>query len=492
MKKILTVLLSLIILLSMSVCARAEGGYDYTTDTGTTVWSAFAESKSALAAGIVFAAILALVLIFRKKLKKKLNNSTAKHMTAAFIIFFSVCGTACLALTLATDGEAWLDMMHGETLGPYSMTQFSDYAETARNAGSRLFYKSAERFSPMALLLYFIIAQFLPSNLILSESTSSYMLMLKNQTVILLYLFLVLFTTVLLYRMNRSVLRRNGLRAQDELIAFLAVVSYPSVYCIELGNTAGLSIVLTMFFILFMDSEKRLLRELSLIAIGFSAAITPYTILFALLILKDKSKNSIIPFVKAAGYFIVLFILPAFFTGFGNMLDYVKSFLSVSADGFTAGNMSVANLLVFFGVKSKAALYAVMLLTELIAAVCVFLLPSSWQKCAAIVYIILNFYGISEPTLLIFVFIPLAFLMAEKRHKASDWSYLTAFSFLVTPLPAWYYFDKKYFALFLEEFNLEYIPAANSLFSLAATQMIFILIVSQTAATIIKKSDSRC
>lgn len=478
--------------LSLSVCAAAEGGYDYTTDTGTTVLSAFAESKSALAAGIVFAVILALVLIFCKKLKKKLTGSTAKQMTAAFIIFFSVCGIACLALALATDGESWLDMMHDTMLGPYSMTQFSDYVETARNAGAGFFYKSAERFSPMALFICFIIAQFLPSDMILSESSISYTLMLKNQTVMLLYLFLVLFSIVLLYRMNRVVLRRNGLRAQNELIAFLAVVSYPSIYCIELGNIAGLSVVLVMFFILFRDSEKRLFRELSLVAIGFSAAITPYTILFALLLLKDRSKNSIIPFVKAAGYFVVLFILPAFFTGFGNMLEYIKSFLSVSTDGYTAGNMSVANLLVFFGVKSKAVLYTVMILTELIAAVCVFVLPSSWQKCAAAAYIILNFYGISEPTLLIFVFIPLVFLLSKESHKASDWLYLTAFSFLVTPIPAWYYFDKKYFALFLEELNLEYIPAANNLFSLAATQMIFILIVSQATAAIIKKSDSRC
>lgn len=303
----------------------------------------------------------------------------------------------------------------------------------------------------------------------------------------MLYLFLVLFAVVVLYRMNRSVLRRNELRIQDELVVFLTVVSFPSVYCIEMGSIVGLCLALVMFFILFRNAEKRLLRELSLVLLGLSASIAPYTLVFALLLLDKKDKKSIIAFGKTVVYFVVLFVCPAFFTGFRNMLTYVTSFISIVPDGYTAGNMSIANLLVFFGISSSAILYIVTILTEAIAVLCVFKLPSMWHKTAAIAYIILNIFGVSENTIAVFIFIPFIFLLAEKKHKAMDWLYFAAFTLLITPLPAWYYFDKTNFTVFLSALGLPAIDAANNLFSLAAVQMIFVLIVCQTVKGLSKK-----
>lgn len=485
-KKLLTCLSVLTLLLSMTVTSFAA--QPCLVSSPKSVFRAFFGCKPATIAGIVFimTVIAAVVCICNKKTRVKLENPNASQMMNTFIAFFSVMGIASLGLALATDGQAWLDMMHRETTVDVLIPHFSDYAMTVRHAGSQAFEKSCDRFSPMGLFIFFLLAQFLPQEYILNTSSLTYAMMFKNQTVILLYLFLVLFAVVLIYKMNRSVLHRNGLRIKDELVLFLTVVSFPSIYCIEMGNIAGVCLTLVMFFILFRNAEKRLLRELSLVFLGLSAAITPYTLVFALLLLDKKDKKNLTAFIRTVLYFVVMFICPAFFTGFDNMFTYITSFVSIAPNGYTAGNMSIANLLVFFGIKNSAVLYIFTILTEAIAMLCVLKLPSMWQKTAAIVYTILNIFSISENAVAIFIFIPFIFFLAENKHKTIDWLYFAAFTLMITPLPEWYYFSKSSFSIFLNTFGLPIINSANELFSLAAIQMIFVLTTYQTVRMISK------
>ena len=178
----------------------------------------------------------------------------------------------------------------------------------------------------------------------------------------------------------RQMSLNKGLSVQQCFVAFLFAVSYPAIFCIEKGNITIFSIVLVMIFITLRNSEKNLFKELSLIAIAVSAAITTYTLIFALLMFEDKSKKTVLRFIRTCVYFFILFVTPAIFTGFGNLLTYVKAFISVSAEGFIPGNMSIANILHFFGISNTIIVYAIILLTDAIALIAMFMLPSMWQQ----------------------------------------------------------------------------------------------------------------
>ena len=495
-KKILFLVITAATIFSSAITGFAETVTNPQTEQGgfsfEFILKCFFGSNSAVIAASAVVALLILLIVFRKKLKRKLNKSKASQLINAFILFFSVSGIACLAMAFATDGATWSNLMHRSD-SALLYTQFEDYVLNIHSAGAQQFFSTATTNTPFAHLIYFIIAQFLPTKLVVNNPITTYGKILHDQPFMFLYLILVMFCVVLLYRMNRSVLRNNSLNMRDEVVAFLFAVSYPAIFCIEKGNITSFSIVLVMIFITLRNSEKKLFNELSLLAIAASAAITPYTLIFALLLFEDKSRQTVMKFVRTVVYFLILFISPAVFTGFGNIPTYIKAFVSVSAEGFVPGNMSIANLLHFFGISNSIIIYAIVLLTDAIAVLALIMLPEMWQKTAAATYIILNVYAFSDASALMFVFIPLIFLFAEKKHKASSWAYLGAFALLITPFPEWYRYDINRFTIFLTSLGISDIQNANNLISLAATQFILVIlfyqIINMMKAKKVKKQE---
>ncbi|MBR5498341.1 MAG: hypothetical protein IKV76_10220 [Clostridia bacterium] len=426
--------------------------------------------------------LIVLAVVFRKKISEFLRDSSASMMLNSFIVFFSVFGLACFALALATDGETWKNLLNGTDTPLDKYSHFSDYIKSLQYAGTKQFDMVADRLSPFGYLIFFLLAQFMPGSVFAADTASKYAQLHKNQTLIMLYLILVLFCIVLIYRMSRSKLRKNGISLRNEVVAFLLVVSYPTMYCISMGNIAGFAVAACLFFLEFYNSEKKAFRELAIIAIAVSAAIVPYTFVFAFLLLIDKSKMARLDFAQAAVFFSVLFVVPSIFTGFVNLLTYMKS-LVVIPEVFVFGNGSIANLLSVTGAPD-VLLYILTVITEVIALACVFILPNAWQKSAAAVYFILNLIPSVNSLTMIFVFIPLVYLLSEKKHKAIDWLYLLAFALLITPFPEWYYSCSDNFALALEILGFHDLRNANELIAPVAVQMIFVLIVCQSIAVL--------
>lgn len=494
MKKLLTLFTTIALLFTSAVTGYASAHTSSSADLQKTVKLAFSnliKSPSALAAAIVFCVAVLLILIFSKKLRKVLNNSSASALTNTFIVFFSVFGIATLAMAFSSDGETWSNLMHHSPTSEVPFTQFEFYLKNLLNAGSQQFHLSAETTSPFLMLVFFILAQFMPPRYIFSDSLVEYILILRNQQFMFLYLLLAVFIVVLIYRMNRYVLRRNSLNIRDEVVSFLLVVSYPAIFCIEKGDFVAISLVLSMLFIVFRQSEKTLFRELSLVALAVSAAITPCTIIFALLLFTDKNKKSLACFARTVIYFLILFITPAIFTGFDNLLTYLRAYISVNANGYIAGNTSIVNLIHYLGITNSIAVYAIFIITQLIAVFAMIKLPHTWQKATAAAYFMLNIFSVSDAAIAIFIFIPFVFLLAEKKHTAINWVYLGTYALIITPFPEWFRYDSHRFTLFLTSLGVDTVYNANNLISLAAVQLLLILLICQSISAVVKSAKEK-
>ncbi len=451
-------------------------------------WSNFfdylAQCPVAIVMAAFSAAVVILPIIFKKPLAKKLNNSTATHMIRAFIAISAIFSISSFIMALLSDGVTLGHMLHSENTNTAETFHFFDYLNTLRDAGSKNFIRSASEFSPMALLIFYILAQFMPTKYIHSAGFATLIQMSKNQTFIYCYLIILMMLIVLIYRVNRNVLRRNGRRFLNEIVAYLLVVSYPTLYCIKLGNIVGLSYALVMFFIAFRDSEKRAAREFSLLALAISAAITPYTLIFALLLI-SKGKKVPADFIKTLVYSVVLFVAPAIFTGFDCLGMYISNLFRLPEET-PIENLAISGILRFAGIENTVLLYVIPAVFWIIALACIIILPSAWQKAAAAVYLIVNLVPAEPNAILLLVFIPLILLLAEQQHKATDWIYLAAFTLLVSPLPEWFWFDGQDFSAMFESIEIYTVHNANELVAPFAVQLIFVLIVCQTIATLVK------
>lgn len=479
------------IMLAVFACAITCQAADTSAIT-TRSWSNFfnylAECPAAIAVAAVSAVIVLALIIFSKPLSKKLNNTKTSLMFNVFIIFFAICGIGSLIAAFVSDGVTLGHMLHSENTQTAATFHFYDYLNTLRNAGSKNFERGAYNYSPMSMLIFYVIAQFMPTRYILSSGFPSLIQMSRNQTFIYCYLIILMLLLVLCYRVHRNMIRMNGCKMREEVVSFLLIVSYPTLYCIKLGNILGLSCVLLMFFIAYRDSQKRSAREFALISLALSAAITPYTLIFALLLV-SKDKNSFYNISKAFLYSAVLFVAPAFFTGFDNLALYIKN-LFIIPNELSIENIAISNILRFIGMESKPLIYVIAAVFEIIALACIFILPSAWQKSAAAVYLIVNLVPSAPNAILILVFIPLILLFTEKTHKAADWLYLGAYALLITPLPEWFWTDREDFLSMFESLGIFTVHNANELIAPFAIQLIFVLVVCQSVSVLIKNKKN--
>ena len=477
-----------IMITALFACATTCFAADVNAVT-TKSWSNFfdylAQSPVSIAMFALGAAAVILPIILKKPLAKKLNNSTASQMTATFIAFFAICSIGSVVMAFLSDGVTLGHMLHSENTNTAETFHFYDYLNTVRDAGSKNFIKSAADFSPMSLSIFYILAQFMPTRYINSTGFAAFLQMSRNQTFIYCYLIILMMLIVLIQKANKNVMNRNGKGFINEIVAYLLVVSYPTLYCIKLGNIVGLSYALAMFFIAFRDSEKRAAREFSLIALAISAAITPYTLIFALLLI-SKDKKVPADFIKALVYSVVLFVAPAIFTGFDSLAMYVSN-LFIIPEGLNIENLAISGILRFAGIENTVLLYVIPAVFWIIALACIIILPSAWQKAAAAVYLIVNLVPAEPNAVLLLVFIPLVLLLAEQQHKATDWLYMASFALLVSPLPEWFWFDSKDFVAMFESIEIYTVHNVNELVAPFAVQLIFVLIVCQTIATLKKK-----
>jgi len=91
-------------------------------------------------------------------------------------------------------------------------------------------------------------------------------------------------------------------------------------YCIIRGNIMLTVFVFFLAFYYFYESDSKLKQEISLVFLAFTIVMKIYTVVFALILLKDKKY---LAFVKAGVYSIVLFVVPMLFIK-GGFVDNMK------------------------------------------------------------------------------------------------------------------------------------------------------------------------
>lgn len=445
-----------------------------------------------------------------KKLKRRrgLANTPANYAYLYYGIFV-LCVFIYIIIGMVTRGDSVrYSLFYTSSFKyMYSTDMFMDFFNSVRDASHNGGYEKNVIYPPLANLLYLFIGKMFKSDLVGTSFGDRFELRNNDPIALMVYFMSVMLCVFAVYLIIDRYLLHCGFKAAPAALAITSALSFPMLYAIQRGNIIILAIPLTMFFLFFRNHDRKLVRELSYIALALAAGLKIYPAVFGILLITDKKYKEAARLVL---YGIIAFAVPIFaFGGPDLLLRLFKNIFSFNSSraGKTAAyrtGYSFQELITVFVPKGVAHTCGVVVFwcLEIMAGLMVFLLPKEWQKITALCYMVFNIRSLSSIYALVFFLAPFVMFLTDKRRfKWNDYLYLLCLALMFIPLPCvWYGFlgdmaENTGLLADLAGKELDYTRwmliahygAVNKLVSVFAFQGIFLLLTIDAILTPSKK-----
>lgn len=229
------------------------------------------------------------------------------------------------------------------------------------------------------------------------------------------------------------------------MILLFFILNVPMLRLMERGNILFIALVLIAFFFGYKDSENKVLRELSYIALALASGIKLYPALFGILLLFDKKFKEAI---RTVIYGVLAFILPfAFYGGIeGFKLWYrnIRSFSEFKGGGVELEGSTTLETIFYvfkhFGkdVHVSSLVHTLMLvLPILIVLLFAFLTDKYWKKILAVSVAMILVPGAAQSYTMVIFLVSLLYMFNCEEFERFDYGYLAilTFEFMYYPFP---------------------------------------------------------
>ncbi len=328
-----------------------------------------------------------------------------------------------------------------------STDMFMDFFNSVRDASHNGGYEKNVIYPPLANLLYYFLGKMFKADLVADKFKDRFELRNTDPIALFVYFISVLLCVFAVYLIIDRYLQRCNFKAAPAALAITSALSFPMLYAIQRGNIIILAIPLTMFFVFFRNHERKLVRELSYIALALAAGLKIYPAVFGILLITDKKYKEAARLVL---YGVVAFAVPIFaFGGPELLVRLVKNIFSFNSNRSSVSRAyrtgySFQELISVYMPKGvpRTCGKVVFWCLELMAGLMVFLLPKDWQKITALCYMVFNIRSLSSSYALAFFLVPFVMFLTDKRtFKWNDYLYLLCLALMFIPLPCiWYGF----------------------------------------------------
>ena len=448
----------------------------------------------------------------RLKRRRVLGNTAASYAYLYYGIF-ALCALLYIILGMATRGDAVrYSLFYAPTFDYQKSTDmFMDFFNSVRDASHNGGYEKSVIYPPLANLIYVAIGKMFKSELVAGPFKERFELRDTDPIALMVYFISVMLCVFAVYLIIDRYLLWRGFKAAPAALAITSALSFPMLYAIQRGNIIILAIPLTMFFVFFRNHDRKLVRELSYIALALAAGLKIYPAVFGILLITDKKYKEAIRLVI---YGIVAFAVPIFAFGGPELLwklvTNIFNFNSNRSETVRAYRIgySFQELVAVFVPEGfpKISGKVVFWCLELMALLMVFILPKDWQKMTALCYMVFNVRSLSSNYALAFFLVPFVMFLTEKRKfRWNDYLYLLCLALMFIPLPCvWYGFlgnmaentglladlagkklDSMRWTL------IAHFGGANKLVSVFAFQGVFLLLVIDALLTPNKSGERR-
>ncbi len=377
---------------------------------------------------------------------RQLKLFYTKHTFAALFITFACAGFLSYMLYVPSHGTVSVMKNFFNGGGDIFMDFFNSIRDVAQGPGVYTWRNVI--YPPMANLIMLIFSSFVPkaySDAIFAQRYTwtkypeSYAALFAYMAVPVFLLFL------LCYKQFKEGNKPGG------LLALFTIFNLPVLYMLERGNILIYSVVAVLYYIFNYDSESRMRRELSLLALAFAFSLKLYPAILGLPLLADKRYKDAI---RCAVYALLMLVLPSFFFGgpqcFILIFDNVTSFSSSSYSAWT--QMLFRNLdTEEYPAYAKLIDHIPFLLSLGIFAIAPFVQKKRWKVWISGIMVLFAYPALNSLYAWAFFLAPLVLLLEMPKLTKTDWLYavLIAMPFIFLPLSRNAYNRMTTYVLFL-------------------------------------------
>lgn len=336
----------------------------------------------------------------------------------------------------------FLILSHGEIANQLFIRNtkdtYMDFFASLSNARYSNPYSQYSNYPALALLVYKLLFQVTP---IYSYGSSGVDLQSLQMTQIIFIIYNIIIIGMIFYIIDK---KTELSRREKSIVKILVIISAPFIFTLERGNIILLSLMLTMIFIFYHQSNKRYVQEIANIALALAAGIKIYPAIFGLLLIKEKKWNQLI---KLVIYGMVAFLLPfCFFGGVEGIKVMVSALRTSSGDVSNLGygcNVTFSSMLATICklLDIKVNYNVINLFTGLVIAglICVFYVSKNvHHSCLALTFLAVVVPGMSRFYTCVFFLIPFLFMLIDEKkfeNKMNNILEMIFYIIIFVPLP---------------------------------------------------------
>ena len=369
---------------------------------------------------------------------------------------------------------------------------FMDFFNSASHAVGRAPYSLKAIYPPLCYVIYWIFAILMGDDAMMimeqhEERQLSLLTLAQPMMVFLLYFSI---TLVIFCVLGFKLIRKNKI---EKILLLIAICfSAPFLFQFERANIIFISLLGTMGFFIWKDSENKVLREIALMCLAFSAALKIYPAIFGILLIKEKRYKEASRLIL---YGILFFFLPFMFIrgGFKNVPVFIKNLIytstidQASRDGyklsFSASLSFILQHCSIDSILSECIAKKVALFLSGLSFISFWFQENTWKRILLLTLLLIGIPNMSYNYTAIFLCIPFILFLNASPSKRDKWIYGILFILMLFPIPFGGWFDHNGLALYHtcnRSFNTLQIS-----FSILATVM---LLNFETIFSILKKN----
>ncbi|MEG0998411.1 MAG: glycosyltransferase 87 family protein [Clostridiales bacterium] len=309
-----------------------------------------------------------------------------------------------------------------ESLLFYNQTDtFMDYFNSLMGVVARNPYDLGIIYPPLANLIYLINVHLIPTDYFIGDlSALTYSDTRLYQGYLIVFIIYSLISILAFIFICQNM--KKGENAEKNTFVLLMLFSTPFFYCFERGNIIFLALIFSMLFFLWKDSDNKILRELSLIALAISAAIKIYPAIFGFLLIREKRWKE---GVRLVFYGLFFFFVPfIFFGGFSKVFTLIENIFHTSSEfaiSTFSYKLNFANTLgwLFQNNISSGIVSVFIIAMGCFGIIGCIILKSKWKAILFCVVMVIGLPSFSYVYTAIFMVIPLIYFLdtKEKRGK---------------------------------------------------------------------------